>query len=282
MAAEATSLLGVRIAVPETRQQDTLLRMLKRRGAAVLPLPLVAIHDHPDQAALQHWLAAFLASPPDLFILLTGEGLRRLLAMAGRAGLGEDFVATLGRVPTLCRGPKPERELRELGLAATWQAAQPTTAGVITTLEGMALAGQRISVQLYGEEPNLPLRDYLAARGAEVDCVAPYVYASQEEEVRVVDFIDSLSRGEVDVLAFTSQGQYQRLANVARKHGREVALRAGMQRVVLAAVGPVVRDQLEEAGYAVAIMPERVYFMLPLVAAIARHFDEQTRKHEQT
>src|SRR5690606_32493127 len=106
---------------------------------------------------------------------------------------------------------------------------------------------------------------------AEVDCVAPYVYASQEEEVRVVGFIDSLSRGEVDVLAFTSQGQYQRLENVARRHGRDEVLRAGMQRVVLAAVGPVVRDQLEEAGYAVAIMPERVYFMLPLVAAIARH-----------
>lgn len=282
MAAEAPSLAGVRVAVPETRQQDSLLRMLERRGATVLPIPLVAIHDHPDQAALQRWLAGFLASPPDLFILLTGEGLRRLLAMAGRAGLREKFVGTLGRVPTLCRGPKPERELRELGLEATWQAAQPTTAGVITTLAGMAIEGQRIAVQLYGEEPNLPLRDYLRARGAAVDCVAPYVYASQEKEARVVDFIDTLSRGEVDVVAFTSQGQYQRLENVARKHGREEALRAGMQRVLVAAVGPVVRDQLEQAGHAVAIMPERVYFMLPLVAAIARHFEESTRKHERT
>lgn len=279
---EKKPLRDLRVAVPETRQQDILLRMLANRGAQVLPVPLVAIHDHPDQAALVDWLERFLASPPDLFILMTGEGLRRLLALSERAGRRDAFVAALQKSGTLCRGPKPERVLGELGLEPRWRAVQPTTAGVITTLETLPLKGLRVCLQLYGDEPNLPLVDYLASRAAVVEQVAPYVYASGEDESRVLDFIAALRQGEVDVVAFTSQGQYKRLEAVARRHGCTADLREGLQRSILAAVGPVVREQLEAAGHAVAIMPERVYFMLPLVAAIERYYIRPSLEPVQT
>lgn len=245
--------------------------MLDARGAKVLPVPLVAIHDHPDQAAVQTWLERFLRDPPALLVLMTGEGLRRLLAAAERLGQRAAFVETLAGVETLCRGPKPERELRDLQLQPAWRAAQATTAGVIATLETLSLQGRRVCVQLYGEEPNLPLQEYLQQAGALVETVAPYVYASEEETSRVVGFIHSLAAGQVDVLAFTSQTQYRRLLDVARREDLTDTLRQGLRATVLAAVGPVVRDQLEEDGYKVAIMPERVYFMLPLVAAIEQY-----------
>lgn len=266
-------LADIRVAVPETRQQDLLAAMLRARGATVLPVPLVAIHDHPDQTAVAAWMQGFLANAPDLLILLTGEGLRRLLAHAERAGQREPFVAQLARVPTLCRGPKPERVLHELGLKAALMAAEPTTSGVIVTLQTLVLSGKRVAVQLYGDEPNLPLVSFLGSVGAQVERVAPYAYADQEEERRVLQFIRELADGaHVDVVAFTSQGQVKRLLDVARRHALETALAEGLHRTVLAAVGPVVRDVLQEAGYRVEIMPERVYFMKPLVAAIERHF----------
>lgn len=260
------------VAVPETRQRDLLAGMLQARGATVLQVPLVAIHDHPDQARVLAWVQRFIALPPDLLILLTGEGLRRLLDLTGREGGREVFLQALGAVRTLCRGPKPERVLHELGLSATMMAMQPTTEGVILTLQGQALADSRVCVQLYGDEPNRRLVDFLCSVGAEVDTVAPYTYASKEEEFRVLELISSLESGAVDVLAFTSQGQYKRLKDVAQNHGIETRLQSGMHRTVLAAVGPVVRDLLVAEGYRVEIMPERVYFMKPLVAAIERHF----------
>ncbi len=265
-------LAGLTVAVPETRQRDLFAAMLQARGAKVLPVPLVAIHDHPDEAAVLAWLRRFIGQPPDLLILLTGEGLRRLLDLAGRKGLREEFLAALAPVPTLCRGPKPERVLHELGLKATLMAEQPTTQGVIMTLGTQALQGKRVAVQLYGDEPNLPLVSCLQGCGAVVDTVAPYTYASKEEEARVIQLIEVLAAGEVDVLAFTSQGQYKRLKDVARANALEERLRLGLQSVVLASVGPVVRDLLQEEGFRVEIMPERVYFMKPLVAAIERHF----------
>ena len=47
--AAATSLAGRVIAIPETRQLDVLARLLERRGATVLKVPLVAIYDAPKR-----------------------------------------------------------------------------------------------------------------------------------------------------------------------------------------------------------------------------------------
>src|SRR5690606_10591165 len=128
------------------------------------------ILDAPDPAVPLAWLRRFVTQPPDLLVLLTGEGLRRLLALAQRQpGLEQAFVAALAKVPVLTRGPKPERVLRELGLQATHPAAAPTTAGVIATLQTLPLAGRRVAVQLYGEEPNLPLQQALREQGAAYD-----------------------------------------------------------------------------------------------------------------
>lgn len=263
------------IAVPEARELATLSRLLRRRGMAVLEVPLVAILDAPDPQPVNAWLQRFIAAPPDLLILLTGEGLRRLLSQAERMQWREAFVVALARVQTLCRGPKPEKALRELGLQPTFSAAVPTSAGVLAMAQTLELAGKRVGLQLYGEEPNLFLVNGLQAEAAVVDSVAPYVYASKEQEARVVSFIRTLSRGEVGVVAFTSMSQYKRLADVAREHDLVEALDAGMRSVVLAAVGPLVKEQLQSAGYHVHVMPERTYFMKPLVTAILRYLQQQ-------
>jgi uroporphyrinogen-III synthase len=269
----STALSGRHIAIPEAREQRVLARLLRNRGAQVLEVPLVSILDAPDPAPVLRWIEHFIATPPALLILLTGEGLRRLLSLAEKAGLREDFVKTLASVPVLSRGPKPERVLRDLGLAATHAAAAPTTDGVITTLQTLHLKGVRVGVQLYGEDPNLKLMDALQSAGAQAEPVAPYVYADQEADEKVRALLHALAAGEVDVLAFTSQPQLKRLQEVAQRYGQEADLETGLKRTVLAAVGPVVKDQLEQAGYPVAIVPERVYFMKPLVLAIQRYFE---------
>lgn len=270
---ESGGLQGKRVAVPEARQLGVLVELLRNRGAEVLEIPLVAILDAPDPAPVVAWLEEFVRRPPDILILLTGEGLKRLLDLAGRHGSEAGFVAALGQVCKLCRGPKPERVLRTLGMQADIQAVEPTTAGVMASLAPVALDGKRVAVQLYGEEPNLPLVEFLRSKGADVSTVAPYVYASKEDEARVVQFIDSLCAGAVDVVTFTSQPQFKRLQEVARKHGREAELDAGLRRSLLAAVGPLVAQQLSEAGHTVAVMPDRTWFMKPLVTALMRHFE---------
>ncbi len=275
---ESRSLAGRRIAVPEARQLGVLVELLRNRGADVLEIPLVAILDAPDPAPVLAWLDRFIAEPPDLLILLTGEGLKRLLDLAERHERRDAFVTALAPVPKLCRGPKPERVLRTLGMQAELKSEEHTTEGVIASLGNQDLGGKRVAVQLYGEEPNLVLTDFLRGKGAAVDTVAPYVYASREDETKVLQFIRALAAGELDAVTFTSQPQYRRLQDVARQHGLENELREGLQRTLLAAVGPLVAQQLVEAGHTVAVMPDRSYFMKPLVTALMRHVEERANE----
>ena len=84
---ETRGLEGKVVAVPETRQLGILVNLLNNRGARVMEIPLVAILDAPDPAPILAWIARFVRKPPDLFVLLTGEGLKRLLELTSRHAL---------------------------------------------------------------------------------------------------------------------------------------------------------------------------------------------------
>jgi uroporphyrinogen-III synthase len=261
-------LSGRTVAVPETRELDVFARMLEERGAITMRCPLVAIHDTPDAAPVETWLRRFSDGGCDDLILLTGEGLRRLAGFARRAGLEAAFVARLGAVRKVTRGPKPARALRELGLGVDLPASAPTTIGVIATLSPLALAGRRIGVQLYPDHTHEELLGFLAGAGAIADPVTPYVYASATEDGRVADLIESLAAGAVDIIAFTSAPQVRRLIAVAEARGLAAKLRQGLARTRVAAVGPVVTGELTKFGARVEIAPKERFFMKPLINAM--------------
>jgi uroporphyrinogen-III synthase len=262
-------LAGRLIAVPESRQLDVLASLLERRGASVLRCPLVGIRDATDQPPVVEWLRRRIAVPhADLIVFYTGEGVERLLACARRAGIDSEFVAALRHTPMLTRGPKPKRALRKLDLDPLFEAAEPTTAGLIATLKTIELPKRSVAVQLYASDQDMQLADYLRSRAIEPDCVAPYVYASEAEDRQVVDLIEKLGRGEVDAIAFTSKAQVQRLRKLARDRKLEAALGQGLGRTRVASVGPVVSAELRAAGVRVDAEPQDSYSMKPLVTAL--------------
>lgn len=257
-------LAGRRVMVPETRELEVLAKMLERHGAVALRCPLVAIIDAADPGPIEAWLRRFIATPPDDLILLTGEGLSRLLGVAERAGIEPEFRAALAGVRRIVRGPKPQARLRSIGLSADISAGEPTTAGVIATLSAQDLTGRRVAAQLYPDNPNEPLLDFLRGAGATPDAILPYAYASREEDARVEAMLAEMEAGRIDLAVFTSTPQVKRLAQLA---GAE-RLRAALGRTRIAAVGPLVGQALEAAGGNVSVMPEDSFHMKPMVNAI--------------
>ncbi|HEX3694735.1 MAG TPA: uroporphyrinogen-III synthase [Polyangia bacterium] len=262
------SLHGRTIALPETRELDRLAQLLEEAGATALRCPMVAILDAPDSAPVEAWLDRLAAGGFDDLILLTGEGLRRLLALAERTGRHAAVVTALGRVRRITRGPKPARALHELGLSSDLPAAVPTSQGVMAALSTLDLRGRRIGVQLYGQEPNHDLIRFLAEAGAVVDPVAPYVYAPAADDARVRELIAGMNDGRVDAIAFTSASQIDRLWQVAKEHALEAALGAGLSRVKVAAIGPIAVEALQLRGARVDIVPEKSFVMKRLVQRI--------------
>src|ERR1700682_6671790 len=136
---------------------------------------MFTIPDAPDAAPIEAWIRRFIAKPCDDLVLMTGEGLRRRMKVARRIGLDQDFIAAVGRARKFARGPKPGRALREIGLEPQGTTEKPTSEGIAEMLSRVDLGGHRVGLQLYPDKDHSALMDAIAAQGAEVDAVQPYV-----------------------------------------------------------------------------------------------------------
>jgi uroporphyrinogen-III synthase len=263
------SLDNLTILVPESRELNLFATMIEEEGARVIRCPLVQILDLDDSREAETWLDTLISGAFEDVIWLTGEGLRRLLALARRTQRGDAFVAALGKIRSITRGPKPARALREIGLAPGLSATIPTSEGVLAALAPEDIAGRRIGVQLYPGDGTAALLAGLNARGAVLTPVTPYRYATQTETAQVVAAIKSLIEGHIDVVAFTSSPQVDRLFAVAREAGLEQPLKDAFTRVAVASIGPVVEETLQRLGITNILQPEAAFHMKPLVRSIA-------------
>jgi uroporphyrinogen-III synthase len=251
------NLQGKRIAVPEMRELEVFSALLERRGAEVLRCPLVSIYDTPHSAQV-------LA-----FAVKVAEGINR-----HEPALQERFIAGLAKTRTITRGPKPARALRSLGLRANIEASAPTSEGVIAAMKDLDLAGRRVALQLYGNDPNMRLQSFLRERRAELTTVAPYVYGNAADDATVKALLERMAAGEVDAIAFTSKLQIERLVN----QQPAPLVRRALERTKIAAVGPIVAEAIRAAGYEVASSPEHSWFMKPLVVALSESLQAKKDK----
>lgn len=272
----ADRLTGTRILILETREEAQFSKLLAEQGAEVVQCPMFTIQDAPDPAPVEAWIRRAIDKPLDDLVLMTGEGLRRIMKLARARGLDQAFVAALAKSRKFTRGPKPGKALREISLEAQQTTEKPTTEGVIEMLGKLDLKGHRLGLQLYPDKDHSALTGALAAQGAEVDTVLPYVYDSKAADANIVAAIDDMAGGRIDAVALTNLGQVRRLIEAAKAHGSDAKLRAGFERTLIASVGPAVSGELAAHGLRTDISPaDDAYFMRPLISAMAAALAEK-------
>lgn len=257
---------GLTVLVPESRELDLFATMLEQEGAATLRCPLVRIVPLTDTREVEAWIGRCIAGAFDDLVLLTGEGVRHLVQIAGSRR--DEFLIAIKKIRKIVRGPKPARALRELSLSAEAHAPQPTSDGVLEVFAAEDIAGRRIAVQLYPGNGAHGLIQSLRARGATVDTVTPYAYASAADTAAVRAVITALADGRVGLVAFTATPQIERLFAVAKDAGEEETLRDALRRMPIAAIGPVVAESLQRHGLTATLTPDANFHMKPLVRAI--------------
>jgi uroporphyrinogen-III synthase len=266
----ADRLNGYRILILETREEAQFSRLLADQGADVLQCPMFTIHDAPDPAPVEAWIRRFIDKPFDDLVLMTGEGLRRLMKVARRMDVETSFIAAVASARKYARGPKPGRALREIGLEPQLTTEKPTSEGIAEMLARVDLRGHRLGLQLYPDKDHGVLIGAITAQGAEVEPVLPYVYDAQAADANIVTAIEEMAQGRIDAIALTSSGQVRRLIEVAQAHQCEDRLREGLKHTPIASVGPVVSDELKSQGLRTDIYPANdAFFMKPLISAMA-------------
>jgi uroporphyrinogen-III synthase len=193
-----------------------------------------------------------------------------MMKVARRIDVEQGFITAIGKARKFARGPKPGRALREIGLEPQVTTEKPTSEGVAEMLSRIDLKGHRVGLQLYPDKDHSVLIGAIAAQGAEVDTVLPYIYDAQAADANIVTAIDEMARGRVDAIALTSSGQVRRLFEVAQAHRCEARLREGLTHTPIASVGPVVSGELESHGLRPDITPANdAFFMKPLISAMS-------------
>ena len=262
---------GKRIALAEGRQLEELATLLEKEGAVIIRCPMVSMLDAPDPEPIRTWIDELIAGRFDIVVLLTGEGLRRMLPVAEKANKREAFVTALSQATILARGPKPGAALKELGLKPSLIAAKPTTDGVIATLKDQDLRGKTVGVQLYGED-NPALVGFLTAAGAVVRTVRPYLYAPASDAEQVVGLIHEAAIGMIDAIVFTSSPQVDRIYGVIKERGLRDRWDEALAKTKIASVGPLVSEAIIERCGRVDIQPQQGFQMKNLVVHICKAF----------
>ena len=241
---------GLRVLSLESRRAAEMATLISTFGGEPTSAPAlreVPLESNTEAAAFGR---ALVRGDYDIVVLLTGVGLRALLAVVQAAGDREAFVSALARVRIAARGPKPIAVLRELGIAPWVAAAEPNTwRELLAALDahGEALRGACVAVQEYGRS-NPQLLEGLAARGAQVTTVPVYQYALPENLGPLQSAVEAAIAGRLDVVLFTTGTQVAHLFQVAESLGRTEALREALARMVIASIGPTTSEELREHG----------------------------------
>ncbi len=243
---------GLRVLSLESRRAGQMAQLIVNHGGVAVSAPSmreIPLKENPDALAFAEEL---FAGKLDVVIFLTGVGTRILFGAVETKYPREKLVEALSRVVVVARGPKPTAVLREVGVPITILVPEPNTwRDILKTLDTyqppIPLAGKRIAMQEYGV-PNHELVEGLEARGAEVRQVPVYQWALPEDTAPLERAIGEIAGGKIDVLLVTSAQQIRNLMQVASRSSAEDQVRRGLDRSVVASIGPVTSEALLEYG----------------------------------
>jgi uroporphyrinogen-III synthase len=267
------------VALLETRMSSELARLVDKHGGRPLTVPAVReAAQLPSSGSIEQLLSELEGERHEVVVFLTGVAVVLLFELAEQVGRRAELVASLRRITTVCRGPKPTAALRGFGVPPTLNAREPFTAAeLIDALSDMELAGKRVLLFNYGERSET-LSATLLARRADLTEYWLYRWQMPEDTARLEQLVRKIVARDVDAIAVTCQIQFRHLYQVAERIELERELVSALNdRVVVGAVGPTCRAILEAYGVQPHVMPEHPK-MGPLVAALMRHIDQRGQR----
>lgn len=249
----ATNFQGLTVLTLESRRGQEMTRLIETYGGkpfhapAMREVPLSSNHE-----ALK-FADALFSGKFDAVVFLTGVGARALSKVVEETHPAERFFEALRKLSVIARGPKPASVLREWKVPVALTAPEPNTwREVLQVIDDhhQDLRGKQVAVQEYGVS-NPEILEGLRNRGALVTPVPVYQWELPLDTAPVKAAVDAVLVREIDVALFTTGVQIHHLFRIAAEAGKKESLKAGMEHVVTASIGPTTSEVLRSYGLSV-------------------------------
>src|SRR6266480_4267068 len=219
-----------KVAILESRLGAQLADLVAQRGGVPFHAPALAELPDLDSGAIGSLVRSLDERPARAAVFQTGVGTRALFSATDALGLTAKLLELLSRMVVAVRGPKPTAALRARGVRIDRSAADPfTTREVLECMKDVPV------------------------RGASVIEIPTYRWSLPADTRPLAELIGALERGEMDAAVFTNAEQVRNLFAVAGQLGRSEALRAALNRTLVASIGPVASSALREAKVKVGL-----------------------------
>jgi len=257
----AASFGGRRVLTLESRRSPELALLVMNYGGT----PVVAPSVREVPLSSNHEALTFandvIRGRFGMVILMTGVGVRLLMKVIEPVLGREPFVQALSRTKIVARGPKVVAALRELQVTPWATVPSPNTwRELLTTIDerrhDAPLDRQQVAVQEYGL-PNAELLQALSARGACVTSVPVYRWTMPDDLEPLREAVRAIVRHEIDVVILTASIQLVHLLRVAGGMGFEAAVREGLERALIASIGPMTSEEIRHQGLSIDYEPSQ-------------------------
>lgn len=270
---------GLRVLTLESRRATELAALITNYGGRPIAAPALREIPLTSNTEAIDFVRRLVDGLFDMVVFLTGAGARALIKVAEQEHSRSTFAHALSNTKVVVRGPKSLAVMRELKVPVWAAAPEPNTwRDVMSTISGgtgQRLDAVRIAVQEYGVS-NPELLEDLRARGAAVTPVPVYRWALPEDVQPLKDAVAALARGDVDVSLFTTSMQLVHLWQIATELGLEHETRRGLDRTVIASIGPTTSGELCRRGFRVDLEASH-----PKIGVLVREAAERSAEHRR-
>lgn len=258
---EQRPLFGRRVLMTRAKEQATELAvLLAGYGAEPIEAPTIQIVPPVDWAPVDRAIDA--VGTYDWVIFTSVNGVDRFMTRLRARGFD---ARSLGGRRLCCIGPRTARELEKFGLKADAIPADYQAEGLLAMLGNQDLHNVRVLIPR-AEVARELLPEELRVRGAHAEVVP--VYRTILPNGAGQEWCRQLADGQIHVVTFTSSSTVR---NFVEMLGGTDGVKALMQRVVIACIGPITARTAEEQGLRVSIVPGE-NTIPALVQAIAHYY----------
>jgi uroporphyrinogen III methyltransferase/synthase len=265
---ETKPLFGRRIIVTRAREQASeFMQRLAELGADCIQFPTIQVMPPESWEPLDQSIGRLHEYHWVIFTSVNGVKFfqERLQAQ------GKD-VRDLKGIQIGAIGPKTARMWEMMGIQPDLVPEEYRAEAVIAGLRKEGITGCKILVPR-AEKAREILPEELREAGATVDVVP--AYRTVKPEQRTQEIGEMLEKGLVDMVTFTSSSTVANFAEMfgPARHG----LKAWMEKVVVACIGPITAKTAEEHGFAVHVVPGE-YTIEALTQRIAAYFRSSSER----